>query len=202
MNENYWEQEGTLWYYYNANCTIRYKLDFENSYVIEQYSLMGDWEDGNPISFILFPSNLERAKLAVEDELRSKEIKEREFYKQMWAEVAKEENRMLQERDSWKEKLKGLIKVKKLWKELEEDYENSWGIEGIVELELTDEKKSGYSKNYQCARIKGEKGYLYTDWNGKGVFNWQQTGYLGDDYSGYLLYPLKDGKYLKVSYSC
>jgi hypothetical protein len=202
MEENYWEQEGTLWYYYDANWTVRYRLDFENSSVIEQYRMMGEWEDGNSVSFILFPPTLEEAKLTVEGELRNKEREDQDFYNSIMAECIEEENRILQERDSWKEKLKGLIKVKKLWRELEEDYENSWGIDGIVELELTDEKKSGYSKDYQCARIKEERGYLYTDWNGKGVFNWQQTGYLGDDYSGYLLYPLKNGKYLKVSYSC
>lgn len=199
MNENYWELQDGLWYYYDANWTFRYKLDFENKSIIEQYNYMGDWEDGESISF---PQTLEEAKLAVENELRKKEKEEQDFYNSIMAECIEEGNKRLQERDSWKEKLKGLIKVKKLWKELEEDYEDYWGIEGMVELELTDEKKSSYSKNYQCARIKDEKGYLYTDWGGKGVFNWQQTGYLGDDYSGYLLYPLKNGKYLKVSYSC
>lgn len=202
MNENYWELGDSLWYYYDANWTVRYKLDFENKSVIEQYNLMGEWKDGNPVSFTLFPPTLEEAKLAVEDELRNKEREEQDFYNSIMAECIEEENKRLQERDSWKEKLKGLINTKKLWRELEEDYENFWGIEDIVELELTDEKREGYSKDYQCARIKGERGYLYTDWDGNGVFNWQQTGYLGDDYSGYLLYPLKDGKYLKVSYSC
>lgn len=202
MEENYWELENGLWYYCDANWTVRYKLDFENKSVVEQYRMMGEWEDGNPVSFVLFPPTLEEAKLAVEDELKNKEREEQDFYNSIMAECIEEENKMRQERDSWKEKLKGLIKVKKLWRELEEDYENSWSIDGIVELELSDEKKSGYSIKHQCARIKGESGYLYTDWNGDGVFNWQQTGYLGDDYSGYLLYPLKNGKYLKVSYAC
>lgn len=201
MEENYWELEEGLWYYYDANWTVRYKLDFENKSVIEQYMMIGDWEDGNSVSFILFPPTLEEAKLVVEDELRNKEREEQDFYNSMMTECIEEENKSLQERDSWKEKLKGLIKVKKLWKEMEEE-NDAWDIEGVVELELTDEKKSGYSEDYQCARIKNETGYLYTDWNGEGVFNWQQTGYLGDDYSGYLLYPLKNGKYLKVSYSC
>lgn len=202
MNENYWELEDGLWYYCDANWTVRYKLDFENKSVIKQYNYMGEWMDGNPVSFILFPPTLKEAKLAVEDELRNKEREEQDFYNSIMAECIEEGNKRLQERDSWKEKLKGLINTKKLWRELGEEFEDYWGIEGIVELKLTDEKRGGYSKDYQCARIKGESGYLYTDWGGNGVFNWQQTGYLGDDYSGYLLYPLKDGKYLKVSYSC
>ena len=201
MNENYWELEDSLWYYCDADLTIRYKLDFENKSIIEQYNLMGHWEDGNPISFILFPPTLEEAKLCVEDEWRREQKEDQDFYNSMMTECIEAENKRLQERDSWKEKLKGLIKVKKLWRELEEE-NDSWWIEGIVELRLTDEKKEGYSKDYQCARIKGENGYLYTDWDGNGIFNWQQTGYLGDDYSGYLLHPLKNGKYLKVSYSC
>ena len=32
---------------------------------------------------------------------------------------------------------------------------------------------------------------------------WQTTGYMGDDYSGFLLLPLLDGKrFWKVGYSC
>lgn len=200
MNENYWKLEDGLWYYYDANWTVRYKLDFENKSVIEQYNLMDEWEDGNPVSFVLFPPTLEGAKLAVEDELKTKQREEKEFYQSMWAEVAEEENKRLQERDSWKEKLKGLINTKRFWREMEEDYD-SWWIEGIVEIEPTGKSKEGYP-NSVCARIKGEKGYTYTDYIGKGIFNWQTVGIMGDDYSGYTLYPLKDGRYLKVSYSC
>ena len=215
MNENYWKLEDGLWYYYDANWTVRYKLDFENSSVIEQYRMMGEWEDGNPVSFVLFPPTLEEAKLAVEDELRNKERKEKDFYKQMWAEVAEEENRMLQERDSWKSKLKGLISTKHLWNQMNEEM-SSWNIEGIVEIEkITDKetilKKLGiYTPYIEACKIKGENYFTYSksecfDYEPKYInhyYVWQQTGYLGDDYSGYLLYPLKDGKYLKVSYSC
>ena len=31
---------------------------------------------------------------------------------------------------------------------------------------------------------------------------WQTTGCCEDDYSGYLLFPLNNGKYWKISYSC
>lgn len=31
---------------------------------------------------------------------------------------------------------------------------------------------------------------------------WQTCGIMGDDYYGYLLFPLKNGKYFKVNYAC
>lgn len=81
-----------------------------------------------------------------------------------------------------------------------------WDIEGIVEVESTKDKNPLYP-NYEFVYIKDDKLHLFM----KTVheldyidhyYVWQQTGYLGDDYSGWLLYPLKNGKYLKISYSC
>lgn len=200
MSESYWELEDGLWYYYGNIFIIRYKLDFENKSVIEQYRLMDDWEDGNSVSFISFPPNLEEAKLCVEDEWKNKQREIEEFESSIYQEWMEADNKLLEERDSWKEKLKGLIKVKKLWREMEEEYE-SWWIEGIVEIELTGTSNKNYPKSI-CAKIKDEKSYTYTDYRGEGVFNWQTVGMLGDDYSGYTLHPLKNGKYLKISYSC
>lgn len=162
---------------------------------------MGDWEDGNPLSFISFPPNLEELKLCVQDAYKIRLREQEEWMHEAMEECYKEDLKRLEERDSWKEKLKGLIKVKRLWKEMEEENDN-WDIEGIVEIELTEEKRSGYPNKHQCARIKDEKGYLYTDWRGEGVYGWQTVGMMGDDYSGYLLHPLKDGRYLKTSFSC
>lgn len=201
MENTYWEQQDNLWYFYDDNWTVRYKIDFDGKSVIEQYNYMGKWEDGNSLSFISFPPNLEELKLCVQDDYKRKLREEEEWMNEAMEECYQEDLKRLEERDSWKKKLKGLINTKRLWKEMEEE-NDAWDIEGIVELELTDEQRSGYSTKHQCARIKDEKNYLYTDWNGDGVFVWQTVGYLGDDYSGYLLHPLKDGRYLKTSYSC
>lgn len=201
MENTYWEQENNLWYFYDDNWTVRYKLDFENEVAIEQYRYMGDWEDGEHLSFIPFPPNLEELKLCVEDNYKAKIREDEQWMQEAMEECYKEDLKRLEERDSWKVKLKGLINTKRLWKEMEEENDN-WDIEGIVEIELTDEKRSGYPTNHQCARIKDDRFYLYTDWRGDGVFCWQTVGMMGDDYSGYLLYPLKDGRYLKTSYSC
>lgn len=89
--------------------------------------------------------------------------------------------------------------------------------EGIVEIIETEEKRSGYSDKKHC-RIKEDKDKLlyifHTDsletieeseYEGENIeyYVWQQTGYMGDDYSGYLLLPLLDGKrFWKVGYSC
>lgn len=107
---------------------------------------------------------------------------------------------------AWKKKLKGLINVSGLFRDLSEM--DSYEIIDIVEIYNVDEKSSGYS-NYQHARIKDEKiSHLYmkqkaTDLRGVDhVFVWQTVGMCGDDYSGFCLYPLKNGLYLKTRFSC
>lgn len=213
MENSYWEFEDGLWYYVGDTST-RYKLDFENKVVIEQYNLMGEWKDENSVSFISFPPTLEDAKLCVEDEWRN-ELSERSFCDSIWAEYEDTMNKKREERDSWKEKLKGLISTKHLWNQMNEETDN-WNIEEIVEIEkITDKetilKKLGiYTPYIEACKIKGENYFTYSksecfDYEPKYIshyYVWQQTGYSGDDYSGYLLYPLKDGRYLKVSYSC
>lgn len=106
----------------------------------------------------------------------------------------------------YKRKLKGLINISGLFKSLENDIH--WTPIGFVEIELTDEKTNGY-KAYQHARIinsDDKKLYLKTDCDDiRGVdhyYVWQTVGYLEDDFSGFLLFPLNNEKYFKVSYSC
>jgi len=106
----------------------------------------------------------------------------------------------------WKNKLKGLVNINSLFKWLDDhDY---WLPIDIVEIYNIDEKQSGYS-SYQHVRIKDDKDkLLYMMQNEdeiRGVTHycvWQTCGMMGDDYSGYLLFPLKNGKYFKVSYAC
>ena len=108
--------------------------------------------------------------------------------------------------------LKSLIYVPSLYKYL--DQHDGWMPEAIVDIVLTDEKLSGYA-SYQHARIVDDEDRLlymktqiyagedeYPPHDIDHYYVWQTTGQLGDDYSGYLLFPLKDGRYFKVSYSC
>jgi hypothetical protein len=79
-----------------------------------------------------------------------------------------------------------------------------WQHIGYVEVEETDEKESGYS-DYKFYYEKGDRKLKYMRQDDEGDYHnlvWQTVGYLGDDYSGYLLFPLKDGRYWKILYSC
>lgn len=113
---------------------------------------------------------------------------------------------------SWRQKLTGLINVDSLFNNL--DTNDSWTPQDIVEVYEVEEKRSGYS-SYQHARIKEDKDRLLymkvtvdqddEDEAIEGIdhtYVWQTTGILGDDFSGYALYPLNDGRYFKIHYSC
>lgn len=119
-------------------------------------------------------------------------------------------------KNEWKEKLKNLVNVEALWKHLNEGDDEDCGLDSwtpvdVVEIKLTDEKSSGYA-SYQHARIIGAddkrlymKQNIQSDNNKLGFdyyYIWQTVGMLGDDYSGFLLYPLNNGKFFKVSYTC
>jgi hypothetical protein len=132
--------------------------------------------------------------------------KEEELAKNFQIAIRDEQRRERKLRSSYKLQLKGLINVTGLFRYLNSDM-SYWLPEGIVEIVLTDEKSSGYS-TYQHARINGKKDkYLYMRVECdevKGIdhyYVWQTTGCCEDDYSGYLLFPLKDGKYFKIWYS-
>lgn len=114
-----------------------------------------------------------------------------------------------------KEELEGLIHPK--YFDFIEDHD-AYHSEGIIDIIETDEKRGGYP-NYKCCRIKDDKDkllYMYhtdeiesiqveSEYEGEDIeyYVWQTTGYMGDDYSGFLLLPLLDGKrFWKVGYSC
>ena len=122
---------------------------------------------------------------------------------------------MEKERNEW-EKVK--LEMRNLIHEKYIDFieeHDTYGSEGVFEIKLTNEKKSGYP-NYQCCRIEADS-FLYmhqfcaletlnekSKYEGESIeyYVWQTSGYCGDDYSGFLLLPLNDGRFWKVSYSC
>lgn len=122
-----------------------------------------------------------------------------EFYKE-------EKRREKKLKNNFKAQLRGLINVTGLFKYLDDN--TYWKPQDIVEIELTKETTVGY-RTYQHAKIKGdESGRLYmkmSDDEIRGVdhyYVWQTCGYLGDDYSGWMLFPLRNGKYFRVYYNC
>ena len=129
-----------------------------------------------------------------------------ETYKGLQEAVTKEIRENFKSRREAKKALKGLINVTGLFKHLQESM-FYWHAEGFVEIVLTDEKESGYSKYQHARTIPDDKRlYMKTDCDEiRGVdhyYVWQTTGCCEDDYSGFLLFPLKDGRYYKFWYSC
>lgn len=139
---------------------------------------------------------------------------EDEMYASLFEEFAKEEKEQyLKEQKikaDFKEKLKGLINVDSLYNHFDiEEY--TWMPEQIVKAIETEEQLIGYPP-HQCARIVNDNDRLlymksYCDYDEpiEGIdycYVWQITGMLGDDYSGYLLFPLTNGLFIKISYSC
>jgi hypothetical protein len=109
-------------------------------------------------------------------------------------------------KNSYKRQLKGLINISGLFKFLQDNID--WVPEEIVDIELTNDKSFGYG-SYQHARIVGDESRrLYLKNNCDEIrkvnhyYVWQISGSCEDDYSGFMLFPLKNGKYFKVSYSC
>lgn len=143
--------------------------------------------------------------------MKNKQNQEQNEYSKLYLEVVKEihefNKKQRKLKSQHKKQLKDLINVNPLYKYLNQDLE-FWYPLGIVEIYNVDEKRSGYS-NYQHVRIKDDKdNHLYMVQPFIDVIGidhdcvYQEVGYLGDDYSGYLLYPLTNGKYFKIEYTC
>lgn len=104
----------------------------------------------------------------------------------------------------WKKAIKGLINVSGLCRWLDESQDWWLPAENFVEVAPSDEKIHGYP-NYDTGRIKGDF-RLYMKQNeyeirGLNHMYVYQTGY-DDSYSGFLLFPLKDGRYTKIEFNC
>jgi hypothetical protein len=83
--------------------------------------------------------------------------------------------------------------------------EITWEHEGYVKVEKSD-YKNGFYPSYDFYTEQGDsKGYKYMRQDDDGEFHtmvWQTTGMSGDDYSGFMLFPLKNGDYWKINFSC
>lgn len=110
-----------------------------------------------------------------------------------------------------KEKLKGLIDP--IYFYFAETHE-SYVSEGVVNIIEIPERTSGYSNHPHCRELDNNH-LIYIkntinleskipEFDNKELEYWvyQRVGHLGDDYSGYLLLPMYDGRYWKINYSC
>ena len=86
---------------------------------------------------------------------------------------------------------------------IEEFLMDDWMHDSYVEVEETD-YKNGFYPSYTFYKEKvNEKSLLYMKQDEEGKYHnmvWQTD--IEDDYSGFLLFPLNDGRYWKISYSC
>jgi hypothetical protein len=126
-------------------------------------------------------------------------------------EMHEHHNKLNERWDKAKEELSGLIDPKYFdFAESQEYYDTI----GIVEIERFKPERTNYPDHEHCKedgmtyiKTTGEIEcyYFESKYEGERVeyWVWQTTGYLEDDYSGFLLLPLLDGKrFWKVSYSC
>ena len=118
---------------------------------------------------------LEEAKLAHERKLESEKQRDYVLTQIIYNKGYLDE---YLEMDDWQHE--AFVKVKKFNKNGKDYYKISEGFD----LDLVFTKQDGEN----------------TD--GSHCLIWQTVGYCEDDYSGYLMFPLKDGRYWLVSYSC
>lgn len=112
-----------------------------------------------------------------------------------------------------KKELQGLIHPK--YFDFAENNETYYS-DGIVEIQEISAKPNYPNRKY-CKIKNGGDGGAYehntdniemydkeSQYEGEPVeyWVWQTTGYCEDDYSGFLLLPLLDGRFWKVGYSC
>jgi hypothetical protein len=131
------------------------------------------------------------------------------------AEIMQEEHeKQVAEWTKAKEELNGLIEPK--YFDFAESHE-SYGSEGIVNIIEVKEKTSRYSAYPLCREFGSNERRIYihhttqletedeqSKYEGSDIeyWVWQTVGYCEDDYSGFLLLPMLDGRYWKISYSC
>ena len=125
---------------------------------------------------------------------------------EIYAELDKEQQKIDEKNKEELEKLKDLISydidlIESILDELE-----YWEYLETVEVEETENPRNGYP-SYKFYIQKGEKPqYKYMRQDDEDFHNlvWQTDGGYGaeDSYSGFLLFPLKNGKYWKIKYTC
>lgn len=130
-----------------------------------------------------------------------------EIEKEVYAEVAEIEAKRLETCERELAFVKDNIDypIELIMEELEDlDF---WEHVSYVQMEKTDQKESGY-QSFDFYVEPGDRcGSLYMkqdeDATGyhKLIMQWS-VGDSGDSWSGFLLFPLKDGNYWKISYSC
>ena len=134
-------------------------------------------------------------------------IDEPDFYSEVWAGIAEAEKKYAQElsekKEKFKEQLRSLLNVDLVWNFLNDN--DNWEPEGSIDIKIIEGKENGRHIAIDLSEPtrKFERQDEHPEEAGVDhVYCWQTNGYLGDDYSGWMLFPLSNGRYFRVSYSC
>lgn len=135
-------------------------------------------------------------------------------YKEAYGAMIEYRQRLDDEWNKAKEEIRELIEPKYFdFAESQESYRS----EGIVNIFEVKERRQGYSQYPHCREFGTDERRLYmkctteletydneSKYEGSDIeyWVWQTVGYCEDDCSGFLLLPMLDGRYWKISYSC
>lgn len=136
-------------------------------------------------------------------EVSHKELDMPEWERKAWEELAEYENTQRLEKRAQIRRIRRLVGYPFRWIG-EILYDSSWHPKGIVNAVSSDHKSYSYP-NYTFLKIL-EDGHLVMRQDERKKFHtlviqWSR-GMEGDSYGGFLYFPLKDGRYWKVEYSC
>ena len=150
-------------------------------------------------------NDLEKFNISDDEMLEESKRAISEFYEMRVEHIKRNDNALLANKDNF---LWNYDAIKEYLSELDE-----WEFEGIQQCEVIDKDRDIY-KEIGNAEIK----YIYnkqdehefmiddvkenkSDYH---ILIWQNSGgYTGDDFHGFILFPLKmENKYFKISYNC
>ncbi len=128
-------------------------------------------------------------------------------YSQAWEEIAASEKKWHEElqakKDKFKEELRPLLDVDLVWEFLNDN--ETWEPEASVNIKIIKERPNGRHIAIDLSDPKRKFERQDEDIYEAGVdhvYVWQTVGFCGDDYSGWMLFPLSNGRYLRISYTC
>lgn len=126
--------------------------------------------------------------------------------------ISQEENEYWKEidtiKDKYRQQLKNLVNIKKVYEWL--DTNDGWNVEGVFSLKITFEHNGYYNRMMPHAKIDSDKFKYFklhrqkedrSECGVNHIFIHQSNPY-EDSYNGIIAIPLKDFKYLVVSYYC
>ena len=146
------------------------------------------------------------------DEEESFSMSYEDMYGDEWKAIAEAENKAHREeklsKDRHKQQLKNLCNTRIVWNWLNEN--EFWKIEGVFDVKIENRHNYYYGKTMPHAKIQhSDYSHLDLHWQkestkevGANHIFVEQHCFFEDSYYGNIAIPLKNHKYLLISYSC